>query len=246
MSQLIVLSRRCRCINSWHLRQPKKRKTCYPRNHQVQVSFRSVNISPHALCPGVKNTGFHTMLDKGWVWALSVLTWILPDGFSLAPEALSWLVLRGRVKGIQMRREPEKKKPAEPLSAPITITILNWHSPDVRGKDSDQREVYIKVSPHYKDNQHFSMPCIPDGIPLSANKKVLLRANVGRNLLRFISPFAFEWTAHSSSPPTPVYRLPAICLQWSRSSVKMWQEWGVPDVELCSIFGKRTQAGGET
>lgn len=49
-----------------------------------------------------------------------------------------------------------KQKPAVLLSAPIITTLRNWHAADVRGKDSDQRYVYIKVLRYYNDNQLYS------------------------------------------------------------------------------------------
>lgn len=46
-----------------------------------------------------------------------------------------------------------EQKFAVVLPVPITITLLYWHSADVRGKGIDQRYVYIKVLPCYTDNQ---------------------------------------------------------------------------------------------
>lgn len=52
-----------------------------------------------------------------------------------------------------------EKKPAVPLSVPVTITLLMRHSADVTGKDADQRYMYIKVPSYYNDNLlHSAMP----------------------------------------------------------------------------------------
>lgn len=83
-----------------------------------------------------------------------------------------------------------EQKPTVLLSAPIISTLLNWHLAEVRGKDSDQRCVYIKVLPCHTDNHLFSTLHIRQELLIS-KQKTLLDEIARKNFFRFISLDAF-------------------------------------------------------
>lgn len=144
------------------------------------------HISLHVIFP---RRGEQAVCDEGFVLAF---TWgqIPPYALSLAPEALSWLLLRAHGKGIQMWHEPQSRGPqycCQLLSSPhfLTVTLLTLEARTVI------KDVCTLKCCHVTVTMGSSVPCIPDRNSLSAKTKALLDEVAGRNSFRFISLDAF-------------------------------------------------------
>lgn len=138
-----------------------------------------------------------------------------------------------------------EQKPTELLSAPIITTRLNWHSADVRGKDSDQRCVYIKVLPCHSDNR-LLCHAYQTGTPYQQTKKhcwMRLLVRISLHLSHFLLLHVVCFKIHTDI-------LWYLCCKpfvwwWMWSTVKMCQEWGGPHFELwMSMGGGRRQVLG--
>lgn len=131
-----------------------------------------------------------------------------------------------------------QQKPTELLSAPITTTCLNWHSAVVRGKDSDQRCVYIKVLPCHSDNW-LLCHAYQTGTPYQQTKKRHCRM---RLLVRISFHLSYFLLVHAECFKIHTDILWYLCCKpfvYGECGVLSKSvEWGGPYFELCLSIGR--------
>lgn len=111
------------------------------------------------------------------------------------------------------------------LSAPIISTLLKWHSADVRGKDSDQRCVYIKVLPCHSDNKPPLCHAYQAGTPYQPTQK--------HCWMRLLQGFFFRFNSLDVFAQS-VFQDP----QWHNSGISVTSHLFMLNVEYCqSVTG---------
>lgn len=143
--------------------------------------LRSANISLHAIC---RRRQKPSVLDAALVCAFT-RGWIPPYAFSLAPEALSRLLLRGHGTGIQMCHEPQSRSPQCCCQLPSSPLFLTDTLLMLEARTVIKDVCTLKCCQAYVDNWLQSSMCTRHS--LSANTKALLHETAGKNFFRFIS-----------------------------------------------------------